>query len=105
MPTPFSHTQVLSWLQRLAQCSRAMLLRCPTSFSSLPTPCWEVGKVLIGKTSKAPGTRYVSDDKEKFFTAGVERHWHRLPREEVDVPSLKVLRVRLDGAQSNLIEL
>jgi len=31
------------------------------------------------------------------------RNWHRLPREVVDVPSLVVLKARLDGALSNLV--
>jgi len=31
----------------------------------------------------------------------VVRHWKRLPREAVDVPSLKAFR--LDGALSNLL--
>jgi len=35
----------------------------------------------------------------------VVRHWHRLPREVVDVPSLETFKVRLDGALSNLIQL
>ena len=33
------------------------------------------------------------------------RHWHRLPQEVVDAPSLEAFKVRLDGALSNLIEL
>ena len=33
----------------------------------------------------------------------VVRHWHRLPREVVDAPSLEVSKVRLDGALSNLL--
>jgi len=33
----------------------------------------------------------------------VVRHWNRLPREAVDAPSLETLKVRLDGALSNLI--
>jgi len=31
------------------------------------------------------------------------RHWHRLPREAVDAPSLAVFKARLDGALSNLV--
>ena len=33
------------------------------------------------------------------------KHWHRLPREVVDAPSLETFRVRLEGALSDLIEL
>jgi len=33
----------------------------------------------------------------------VVKHWHRLPREVVEVPSLETFKVRLDGALSNLI--
>jgi len=35
----------------------------------------------------------------------VVKHWHRLLREVVDVPSLETFKVRLDGALSNLIQL
>jgi len=31
------------------------------------------------------------------------RHWHRLPREAGDVPSLETCKARLDGALSNLV--
>ena len=30
------------------------------------------------------------------------RHWHRLPREAVDAPSLEVFKARLDGALGSL---
>jgi len=33
------------------------------------------------------------------------KHWHRLPREVVEAPSLETFQVRLAGALSNLIEL
>ena len=33
----------------------------------------------------------------------VVRHWHRLPRDVVDAPSLETLKARLDGVLSNLI--
>ena len=40
---------------------------------------------------------------EKCFTLRVVRHWHGLPREVVDVPSLETFKVRVDGALSNLV--
>ena len=43
------------------------------------------------------------DIRNKFFTMGVVKHWHRLPRAVVDFPFLETFKVRLDGAQSNLI--
>ena len=33
----------------------------------------------------------------------VVRHWHRLPREVVDAPSLEVFKARVDGALGNLV--
>jgi len=41
--------------------------------------------------------------RKKLFTVWVVRHWNRLPREAVDVPSLAVFKARLDGALSNLV--
>jgi len=35
----------------------------------------------------------------------VVKHWHRLHREVVEVPSLEPFKARLDGALSNLIQL
>jgi len=43
------------------------------------------------------------DTRKKFFSVRMVRHWHRLPREVVDVPSLEAYKVRLDGALSNLV--
>ena len=41
--------------------------------------------------------------RKKFYTVMVVRHWNRLPREIVDVPSLEAFKCRLDGAVSNLV--
>ncbi|KFR12012.1 hypothetical protein N306_05470, partial [Opisthocomus hoazin] len=43
------------------------------------------------------------DIRKKFFTRRVLKHWHRLPREAADAPSLTVFKARLDGALSNLV--
>ncbi|KFR07621.1 hypothetical protein N306_00983, partial [Opisthocomus hoazin] len=47
--------------------------------------------------------RFRLDIRKKFFTKRVVKHWHRLPREAVDAPSLAVFKMRLDGALSNLV--
>ena len=33
----------------------------------------------------------------KFFAVRVVRHWNRLPKEVVDVPSQETFKARLDG--------
>ncbi|KFZ57840.1 hypothetical protein N338_05247, partial [Podiceps cristatus] len=47
--------------------------------------------------------RFRLDIRKKFFTMRVVRHWHRLPREAVDAPSLEVFKARLDRALSSLV--
>ncbi|KFR02712.1 hypothetical protein N306_11912, partial [Opisthocomus hoazin] len=53
--------------------------------------------------SKLKKGRFRLDIRMKFFTMRVVKHWHRLPREAVDAPSLAVFKARLDGALSNLV--
>ena len=43
------------------------------------------------------------DVRGKLFTEKVMRHWHSLPREVVNVPSLEMLKVMLKGALGSLI--
>ncbi|KFP11666.1 hypothetical protein Z169_11640, partial [Egretta garzetta] len=47
--------------------------------------------------------RFRLDIRKKFFTMRVVKHWNRLSREVVKVPSLETFKARLDGALSNLI--
>ncbi|KFO72964.1 hypothetical protein N303_01248, partial [Cuculus canorus] len=47
--------------------------------------------------------RFRLDIGRNFFTMRVVRHWHRLPREAVDAPSLAVFKARLDKALGSLI--
>jgi len=43
--------------------------------------------------------------KKICFTVRVVKHWHRLPREVIDAPSLETFKIRLERSLSNLIEL
>ncbi|KFQ84023.1 hypothetical protein N337_06194, partial [Phoenicopterus ruber ruber] len=56
-----------------------------------------------GNGFKLEEGRYRLDIRKKFFTMRVVKHWHRLPREVVDAPSLETFKVRLDEALGNLI--
>ncbi|KFO81399.1 hypothetical protein N303_01609, partial [Cuculus canorus] len=47
--------------------------------------------------------RFRLDIRRNFFTMRVVKHWHRLPREAVDAPSLEVFKTRLDGALGSLV--
>lgn len=47
--------------------------------------------------------RFRSDIRKNFFMMRAVRHRKMFPREAVDVPSLGVFNVSLDGALSNLV--
>ena len=47
--------------------------------------------------------RFRSDIRRKFFTQRVVKHWNRLPKEVVDVPSLEAFKARLDVALGSLV--
>jgi len=64
-------------------------------------PAWSCRTTCNG--FKLKENRFRLDIRKKFFTARVVRHWHRLPGEAVDAPSLEMFKARLNGALSNLI--
>jgi len=43
------------------------------------------------------------DKRNKFFMMRMVKHWSRLPREVIDVPSLETFKARLEGALSNRV--
>jgi len=47
--------------------------------------------------------RFRLDARKKLFTMRVVKHWHRLPREVMEAPSLETFKAMLDRALSNLV--
>ncbi|KFV76462.1 hypothetical protein N308_05937, partial [Struthio camelus australis] len=41
--------------------------------------------------------------RKNFFTVRVTEHWNRLPREEVESPSLEIFKTRLDVILGNML--
>ena len=56
-----------------------------------------------GTSFKLKKGRFRLDIRKNSSTATVARHWHRLPRDVVDAPSLDTFRARLDWGLSTLI--
>ncbi|KFP44114.1 hypothetical protein N324_01452, partial [Chlamydotis macqueenii] len=57
---------------------------------------------MRGNGFKIEGSRFRLDARKIFFPIRVVEHWHRLPREVFDAPSLETFKARLDEALSNL---
>ena len=82
------------------------------AFQCLKGPCRKDGDNIFSRTccsrTRSNGFdlregRFRLDIRRKFFTVRVVKHWHRLPREVVEAPSLEAFKVRLDRAVSNLV--
>lgn len=43
------------------------------------------------------------DIRKTFFTKMGARHWHRLPREMVEPPSLEMLKKHMDGMLRDIV--
>jgi len=56
-----------------------------------------------GNGFKLKEGRLSLDFRGKFFTHRVVRHWHRLPGEAVEAPSMEEFKASLDGALGSLI--
>jgi len=84
-------------------------------YCSLPVPEGAYKKVREGRFTRLCSDRTRGNGfkliegrlklaiRKEFFTVRVVKHWHRLPREAVDAPSLDLFKARLDEALSNLI--
>ena len=64
---------------------------------------WSDSDKTTGNGFKLKERRFRLDIRKKFFIQRVVKHWHRLPREAVDAPSLESFKIKLVGALHNPI--
>lgn len=91
--------------------SKVLLFEFSWKKWSVPVPergCKKAGVALLftracrgkGKMVSENGIRL--DTRKKLLPMGMVRHWHRLPIEDTDAPSLELSKAWLDRALSNL---
>lgn len=80
------------------------------AFQYLKRACKKAGEGLLTKSCsdrtgeicfKIKEGRFRLATRKKFFTVGMVRHWNKLFRKAVDVPSLETFMARLDWALSS----
>ncbi|KAK4824002.1 hypothetical protein QYF61_009127 [Mycteria americana] len=59
--------------------------------------------IMRENDSKLHQGRFRLDIRKHFFTERVVKHWNKLPREMVNVPSLSVFRRHLDNTLNNML--
>ena len=81
-------------------------------YNCLKGGCGEVGDWLPllsdsdrtrGKSLKFPQGMFRLYIRKNFFSEGVVRQWHRLPREVVESPSLEVFKKHVDVSLRDVI--
>jgi len=56
-----------------------------------------------GNRHKLKHRKFRLNMRKNFFTLRVTEHWHRLPREAVESPSLEIFKTRLDKVLCSLL--